>query len=206
MPGKSDRQKEAEKVSLDQQKQSLEAQKQALKIFQEDVKLRKTIFDTIEPLAKAMISMGLDPQAILASPLGISLLTPARSAVSKEFEQARQNLIGSFAGSGVSPGAGVAAGPLANLFGQEAAQQASLVQQLPLQALQLGLQGANVLQGQQAVFNPSITGNVAAQQGGVSTQAGQNVIFAPDPFADFLTTAVGSALSGLPALFPGKGP
>ena len=93
----------------------------------------------------------------------------------------------------MSTQSGVGVGPLANLFGEEAQQQAALVQGLPLQALNLGLQGANLLQGQQAIFNPQITG-------GIASQSARNVITQPEgPGVEILKSAAqgaGSALAG----------
>ena len=184
---KSKTKKESGRLELEQQKLANQA-------LQEDLKLRTQIFKSIEPFAKALISLGLDPQAILSSPLGVSLLAPGRSAIGQEFEAARSSLVDLLGSRGLSTGSGVGVGPLANLFGQEAQQQAQLVQGLPLQALQLGLQGANVLQGQQAVFNPQISG-------GIASQSAANVIGQPEGIGAQLGVAalggLGSALSGL---------
>jgi hypothetical protein len=183
---KSKKKKESGRLELEQQKLANQA-------LQDDLKLRMQVFKSIEPFAKALISMGLDPAAILSTPLGVSLLAPGRTAIGKEFEAARSALIDTLGSSGLSTGSGVGVGPLANLFGEEAQQQASLVQGLPLQSLQLGLQGANLLQGQQAIFNPQITG-------GIASQSAANVINQPEgPGVQIATAAaggLGAALSG----------
>jgi len=151
------------------------------------------VFKSIEPFAKALLSLGLDPASILSSPLGVSLLAPGRTAIGQEFEAARSQLVDFLGSRGLSTQSGVGVGPLANLFGEEAQQQSALVQGLPLQALQLGMQGANILQGQQAIFNPQITG-------GIASQSAQNVLFAPEgpgvQIAGALAGGAGAALSG----------
>ena len=83
------------------------------------------------------------------------MLKPLQEATASNFKAARQNLIDTSAGSGFSPGSGMVQGPLANLFSEEANAQSNLMSQLPLQALQLGMQGSNLLAGQQAQFNPN---------------------------------------------------
>jgi len=183
---KSKKKKESGRLELEQQRL-------ANKALQEDLKLRTQIFKSIEPLAKALLSLGLDPASILSSPLGVSLIAPARSAIGEEFEAARAQLVDFLGSRGLSTQSGVGVGPLANLFGEEAQQQAALVQGLPLQALNLGLQGANLLQGQQAIFNPQITG-------GIASQSARNVITQPEgPGVEILKSAAqgaGSALAG----------
>ena len=171
----------------------LEQQKLANEQLKADFALRMQVFKSIEPFAKAMISMGLDPAAILSTPLGVALLAPGRTAIGQEFEAARSSLIDTIGARGFSTGSGVGVGPLANLFGQEAQQQAALVQQLPLQSIQLGLQGANLLNQQQAIFNPQITG-------GIASQSARNVITQPEgpgvQILGQLAQGAGSALSG----------
>ena len=125
------------------------ASRTAAQVAQEELALRRQILALIAPFATQLIQLGMDPQQILSSPLGAALLQPGRTALTNEFGQARSNFIDSMAGAGFSPGSGVAAGPLANLFGMEAQAQAGLTQQLPLQAIGLGTQGAGLLQGLQ---------------------------------------------------------
>lgn len=183
---KSKKKKESGKLELEQQRLANQA-------LQDDLKLRKQAFSNIEPFAKAMIALGLDPASILSTPLGVSLLMPGRTAIGQEFEAARSSLVDLLGSRGFSTGSGVGVGPLANLFGQEAQQQSQLTAGLPLQAVQLGLQGANLLQGQQAIFNPQITG-------GIASQSAANVIGQPEgPGVQIAAAAaggLGSALSG----------
>ena len=181
---KSKKKKESGRLELEQQKLANQA-------LQDDLKIRMQAFKSIEPFAKAMIALGLDPASILSTPLGVSLLMPGRTAIGKEFEAARSSLIDTLGGRGFSTGSGVGTGPLANLFGEEAQQQSQLTAGLPLQAVQLGLQGANLLQGQQAIFNPQITG-------GIASQSAANVIGQPEgPGVDILKAAAGGAGSAL---------
>ncbi len=185
--GKGSNQKQAESVSLEQQEANAAAQ-------QAELKLRKEAFNLVQPLAKAFIALGLDPQKILSTPLGVSLLMPGRTAIGKEFEAARSSLVDLIGSRGFSTGSGVATGPLASLFGQEAQAQSELTAGLPLQAANLGLQGANLLTGAGAqLLRPDITGQVAVG-------AGQNVINAPPGFGQQLALAGvqagGTALGG----------
>lgn len=193
---KSKKKKESGKLELEQQKLANQA-------LQDDLKLRMQVFKSIEPFAKALISLGLDPASILSTPLGVSLLAPGRTAIGQEFEAARSQLVDFLGSRGLSTQSGVGVGPLANLFGQEAQQQSALVQGLPLQALQLGLQGANVLQGQQAIFNPQITG-------GIASQSAANVINQPEgPGVQIAAAAAGGlgpALSGFGRARPAPQP
>ena len=181
---KSKKKKESGRLELEQQKLATQA-------LQDDLKIRMQAFKSIEPFAKAMIALGLDPASILSTPLGVSLLMPGRTAIGQEFEAARSSLVDLLGSRGLSTGSGVGVGPLANLFGQEAQQQSQLTAGLPLQAVQLGLQGANLLQGQQAIFNPQITG-------GIASQSAANVIGQPEgPGVDILKAAAGGAGSAL---------
>jgi len=162
---------------------------------------RARIQQQIEPLATALMSLGLDPQMFLNSPLGQSIISQGRGAISNEFGQARQNLWESLGSSGMA-GSGVGVGPMANLFGQEASAQANLIQMLPQLGAQFGMQGAGLLQGQQGLLNPlgflgtGIGGFNSLQQG----QWGKNIL-----------GAVGAALGGmgtggLKSLVGGGGP
>lgn len=123
------------------------AARTAEQIAAEELALKKQILGVIMPFAKQLIALGIDPIKFASSPLGQSILGIGRQAISGEFEQSRMNLIDALAGSGISPGSGLGASPLANMFSSEAAAQAGLTSQLPLQGLQLGLQGAGLLQG-----------------------------------------------------------
>ena len=135
------------------QEEALAASKEATAIAKEEQARKTAIFEQIKPFATQLMALGIDPQAFLASPLGQSILGMGRQGISQEFQGARQNLFEGLGASGLY-GSGVGVGPMANLFGQEAMQQANLIQQLPMQGLQLGMQGAGMLSGQQALMNP----------------------------------------------------
>ena len=128
-----------------------DASKSQKELAAEELAIRKQILGLIVPFATQLMQLGIDPAKFISSPLGQSLLRPGREAIGKEFEQARTNLVDASSGRGFSPGSGQAIGPMANLFGQEATAQSSLVSQLPQQGLQLGLQGIGALTG----VNPS---------------------------------------------------
>lgn len=177
--GKSGKQKKAEELSLQQQQLATQA-------FREDLALRQELFNVIRPFAEQLIQFGIDPVQFLQSPQGQALLRPLQEATAQSFAGARQSLVDVTGARGFAPASGVAAGPFASLFGREAAAQSGNIANLIAQSLNLGLQGGNVLQGQQAVFNPQITGQQA-------TSAGRNVIFAPPgPGFGLLQSGIGA--------------
>jgi hypothetical protein len=135
------------------QTEAFEASKQATRESQERAAMQKQIFRQIQPFATMLMGLGIDPAQFMQSPLGQGLLSQMRGGISDSFQGARQNLIENLGATGFQ-GSGVGFGPLANLFGQEAQAQSQLFQQLPQIGLNLGLQGANILQGQQGVFDP----------------------------------------------------
>lgn len=85
-----------------------------------------------------------------------------RNALASAFGQSRQNLTDFLGTSGQGFG-GLAAGPAANLGAQESTAMGQAYADALNQALGLGLQGSNVLQGQQAIFNPQAYGGLAGQ-------------------------------------------
>ena len=170
---------------------SLEAQKLSNQQLQADFKRQEAVFQQIKPLADFLVSIGIDPIKFLSTPQGIALLAPQRAAIGAGFDQARTNLVDMFAGAGFSPGSGQAAGPFANLFGQEAQSQSDLLYKTIADSLNLGLQGANILQGQQAVFNPAIPGAIGANNAQSIAALNQ-----PSGLAQSLIGAGGAALSG----------
>lgn len=141
-----------------------------------------------------LMQMGGDPIAFLKTPQGQALLGPVRESIGQEFDQARTNMYDWFSGSGVDPRAsGLAMGPIANLFSSESKAQSDALRDFISNSMNLGLQGANVLQGQQGIFNP-------ATSGGLSLQAGNQVINAPRGpgwgLAQSLIGAGGQAMGG----------
>jgi len=185
--GKSKNQKQAEAIQL-------QTQQQAAQTAAQNAALQKQIYQQIAPFADMLMKFGIDPVKFLQSPQGSAMLAPIRESIGREFDQSRQNLVDMGAGAGFSPGSGQMVGPLANMFSSEAGAQSGAIQQLIGQALGLGMQGGNLLTGQQAVFNPN-------PSWGSSINAGQSVITAPpSPFmstiAPALIGAAGTALGG----------
>ena len=172
---------------------SLEQQKLSNQLLQSDIKRQEAIFQQIKPLADFLLAFGIDPVKFLSTPQGTALLAPQRAAIGQGFDQARTNLVDMLAGTGFSPGSGQGAGPLANLFGQEAGAQSDLLYKTIADSLNLGLQGGNLLTGQQAVFNPF-------QAGGIGSNAAQNI--QASTLGQSLIGAAGTALGG----FLGKPP
>lgn len=185
--GKSSQQKQAEAMQLQTQKQAAETAAQ-------NAALQKAIYQQIAPFADMLMKFGIDPLKFLQSPQGAALLAPVREQIGSSFDQSRMNLVDMMAGAGFSPGSGQSVGPLANMFSSEASAQSNALQNLIGQALSMGMQGGNILQGQQAVFNPNAAW-------GNSINAGQSVITAPPgPFlstiAPALIGAAGTVLGG----------
>ena len=183
---KSKKQKTSEQLLVQQQQASLDA-------FKEFMGLQKEIFAQIKPFAEMLVKFGIDPIEFLASPQGQALLAPTQQAISGNFEQARTNLVDLLGISGFSTQSGVGAGPFANLLGEEALAQSGAVQNLIGQSLNLGLQGSNVMQGQQGVFNPTPYGQLGTQAAGTLFSAPQGPWL---PLTMAGLGAAGSALSG----------
>jgi len=135
------------------QKEAAAASAQSVAIAKEQLAMQKELMAQITPLATQLIGLGIDPSQFVQSALGQSLLSQGRQGISSEFGQAKQNLAEQLGASGLT-GSGVGVGPMGALYGQEALAQANLVGQLPQMGLNLGLQGANILQGQQGILNP----------------------------------------------------
>ena len=169
------------------QSESLAASKQAQEMAAREFELKNKIYQQISPLATSLMGLGISPEDFMKSSLGQAILGQQRAGISNEFDAARMNLTEGLGASGFT-GSGVGVGPMANLFGQEAMMNANLIQQLPLTGLNLGMQGANILQGQQAMLNP--LGFQSAAIGGYTNipqgQWGKNIL-----------GAVGSALGGM---------
>lgn len=149
--GESAEQKEAKKNDILIQRNQLEQQKRSMAIQQQ-------AFQQIQPFANMLLQWGIDPAAFLASPQGQAMLAPIQESIGKDFSQARMNLLDAFGSSG-QLGSGITAGPLANLTTDEIKAMTGAKQNLLGQGLNLGLQGGNLLSGQQAIFNPVQAGS-----------------------------------------------
>ena len=180
---KSGSKKKAEAMQLETQRISQEQMKA-------DIARQNQIFGMIAPFAQMLTQFGIDPIKFLQSPQGSALLAPIRQEIGASFDQARQNLVDIGAGSGFSTGSGLMSGPLANMFSSEAGAQSSALQQLIAQSLGLGMQGSNILQGQQAVLNPW-------QAGSLGVNAGQSILSQPPSgIVPAIIGAAGTALGG----------
>lgn len=126
----------------------------AKKIAAADAKRREEIFQLIKPFATMLQQFGINPAEFLKSAQGQAILGPAQEAVTKNFGQGRQNLVDMLGQSGLSTGSGVAAGPIANSYLDESKAHSDNTRSMIANALNLGLQGSNLLAGQQASFNP----------------------------------------------------
>lgn len=174
------------------QEEGLQASKEQEARAAQEFQQKQQDREKILPLASALMSLGISPETFLQSPLGQSILGIQRQGLSSEFDAARGNLFESLGNSGFT-GSGVGVGPLANLFSQEAMANSNLINQLPLTGLDLSLQGANILQGQQAMLNPlgfgssAISGFNSLQQG----QWGKNILGAVGQAAGGVATAMG---------------
>jgi len=128
-------------------------------IEDQNLKLQHQIYGQISPFASGLLGMGskaLKGQAPDYFKLG------TRNALASAFGQQRQNLTDFLGQSGQGFG-GLAAGPAANLGAQESMAMGQSQADAITQALGLGLQGGNMLGGQQAMFNPAQYGGMAGQ-------------------------------------------
>lgn len=189
--GKSRNQKQAEALQL-------QTQQQAAATAAQNAALQMQIYQQIAPFADMLMKFGIDPIKFLQSPQGAALLAPVREQIGSSFDQSRMNLVDMMAGAGFSPGSGQSVGPLANMFSAEASAQSNALQNLIGQGLGLGMQGGNLLTGQQAVFNPN-------PAWGNSINAGQSVIQAPvGPGWGLASAALGAAGTALGGFGAGR--
>src|SRR5262249_50743919 len=136
---------------------------------------REALFNLIKPFGQSALDFGAEAMKGTAPNF---FLLPQTNAISQAFGQSRQNLAEALGASG-QLGSGISAGPLANLETEQATAAGNARLQAILQGLNLGFQGANALQGQQAIFDP----NALASTG---SQAGNTVIQAPGGFGSQL--------------------
>jgi len=135
-------------------------------------------------------------QSALQGKVPNQFLLPIRNQISGSFDQSRQNLAEALGQSG-QQGSGISAGPLANLEQQQGVASGNATLQALLQGLNLGFQGSNSLQGQQAIFDPSALANSGAN-------AGQTVIQAPGGFGQQLLGGLVAAGGQVGAAYAGK--
>lgn len=142
--GESSQHKQARQLEL----QNAQLQQQ---IEKQNLALQQKAYGQISPFAQGLLDMGTNAQKGIA-PDSFQLGT--RNALAGAFGQQRQNLA-DFLGQSGQGFSGLAAGPAANLGAQESTAMGQAYADAINQALGLGLQGSNVLQGQQSIFNPT---------------------------------------------------
>lgn len=150
--GESSEHKKARQIELE----NAQLQQQ---IEKENLARQKEIYGQISPFATGLLGVG---SAALQGKAPDFFQLGTRNALASAFGQQRQNLA-DFLGQSGQGFSGLAAGPAANLGAQESAAMGQAYADALQQALGLGLQGGNMLQGQQAIFNPSPYGQFAGQ-------------------------------------------
>ena len=171
----------AHKQATQQAQQNAVLQQQ---IEQQNLALQRQIYGQVSPYAQGLLNMGTQAQQGIAP---ASFQLGARNQLASAFGQSRQNLADFLGKSGQGFG-GLAAGPAANLGAQESTAMGQSYADAINQALGLGLQGSNVLQGQQGIFNPQT-------YGGMAGQGFQNVLQAT-PYTGFWGQLLQSAAAG----------
>lgn len=133
----------------------------------------------IQPFGQQALGLG---QSALNGQVPNQFLLPILNSLHSSFSQGRQNLAEALGASG-QQGSGISAGPLANMENDQSVAAGNARLQALLQGLNVGFQGANTLQGQEAIFDP----NAAANSG---ANAGNTVIQAPGGFGSQLLGGV----------------
>lgn len=162
-------------------------------IEKDRVALQKQVYGQISPFATSLLGAGQNALKGIA-PDYFQLGT--RNALASAFGQSRQNLTDFLGSSGQGFG-GLAAGPAANLGAQESMAMGQAQADAINQALGLGLQGGNVLQGQQAIFNPQQYGQMAGAGLQSYTQATPMQGFGASLGQSLLGSAIGAGTSFL---------
>ncbi len=172
---------------------------------QDRAALQQKIYGQISPFATGLMGAGQDALRGIA-PDYFQLGT--RNALAGAFGQQRQNLADFLGKSGQGFG-GLAAGPAANLGAQESSAMGQSYADALSQALGLGVQGGNILQGQQGIFNPSPYGQLGTTGLNNYTQATPMMGFGSALGGSLLGSAIGAGTSfltgGLSNLTSNKG-
>lgn len=130
-----------------------------LKQMNNSMGIQQQQYQNVSPFAKQALALG---QGAMNGVVPDSYLAPARQSIASGFQGSRQQLADFLANSGQGM-SGLAAGPMANSFNQEAIAQGQAAQQAQQSLINLGFQGANAAQGQQAIFNPVAAGQAGYQ-------------------------------------------
>jgi|SRR5215467_12573846 len=136
-------------------------------IEKENLARQKDIYGQVSPFGRGLVNAGTAAMHGVA-PDYFRLGT--RNALAGAFGQERQNLADFLGRSGQGFG-GLAAGPAAHLGSEEARAVGDAENQAILNALSMGFQGSNVLQGQQSIFDPRAFGGMAGSGFQSYTQA-----------------------------------
>lgn len=129
------------------------AQKFALQQAQEKAAREQALYAQQKPYYDAMAALGIKPENFVNTSLGQSYKAALGAPISREFAASRNNMIEAGGASG-QYGSGLMAGPINNNLIQEALANASVDQQLPQIAWNIGQQGLAGLAGQQQIANP----------------------------------------------------
>ena len=172
--GKSREQKEQQRINLQLSRDQSAQARQAAETQRALLAQQQKIYGQISPFALSSMQMGQDAlQGKVPDAFTNAYLLPARNALSKSFSQSRENLIQALGQSG-QYGSGISVGPLANLETEQSRAVGDVEANSRLaalqQALSMGFQGANLLGGQQAIFNPVAYGNLSNQYAGTALQ------------------------------------
>lgn len=170
-----------------QQEQQLAQQQQAIQ--QQNFALQNKIYGQISPFATGLMTAG---QNALQGKAPDYFQLGTRNALASAFGQQRQNLT-DFLGQSGQGFSGLAAGPAANLGAQESTAMGQAYADALNQALGLGVQGGNILQGQQGVFNPVPYGQLATQGFQNYTNATPMSGFGSNLFSSILGAGLGAA-------------
>lgn len=181
-----------------QAKQQEQANEQfQMALAQQDAARQNKIYNQLAPYATSFLNTGANALNGIAPAYFQNAELPS---LESGFKGARQNLLNFFgsSGQGIS---GLAAGPLANEQAMESTAMDQAKVNAILQGLNIGAQGANMLAGQQSVFNPLPYSQAATQSNQAIYQMSQN------PWMGLLGGAIGALpLGNLFGKIPGFGP
>lgn len=162
----------------------MQVQQQNLALSQQYADMQKQLYGQVQPFGAAALQSGQDA---LAGKVNPQFLLPIRNSLSASFGQSRQNLIDALGKSG-QYGSGVSVGPQAALENDQSRAVGDATSQALQAQLGMGFQGANVLAGQQGLYNPITAGTSAVQDPTMYKRA--------FGFGDVLGALSGAALGG----------
>jgi hypothetical protein len=182
--GKSQAEKTTENNQLLLQQQQMQQAQQAADTQRQLLAQQQAYAAQISPLAQSLMgfgsqslnSLGQLQNGKIDQNLYNAILAPQKNAITSGYSQAQQNLVDALGSQGIY-GSGLSVNPQATLQMNQVrdlsgaannAYQQTYQQQFQNGQLgaQLGLQGANILQGQQGIFNPVPYGQLGNQSAG----------------------------------------